>query len=204
MSNKNKVFESYNKIGEQFNEHRSHDLRMEKKYLQKLIEILPPQGKILDLGCGSGKPIAEFLLKQGFKVKGVDASEKMIKLAKKFVPEIQPELQDMRDLKLDQKYDAIIMWHSSFHLPAEDQRLLLTKLNNFLNPKGGLLFTTGPSEGEAWGENHGENLYHASLSQAEYREILSKSGFEVLSLDVEDPTAGGATVWFCRLHPHLR
>lgn len=199
MSDKSKVFESYNKIGEWFDSQRSHDLKMEEKYLHRLLSQLQPNAKILDLGCGSGRPIAEHLVNQGFQVKGVDGSARMVELAQKYVPQIHPEVQDMRKLKLTEKFEAIIMWHSSFHLPAEDQRKLLGELTQYLNPSGYLLFTSGPEAGEAWGENNGENLYHASLSQTEYREILATAGFEVLSLDVEDPTAGGATVWFCRL-----
>jgi 2-polyprenyl-3-methyl-5-hydroxy-6-metoxy-1,4-benzoquinol methylase len=153
----------------------------------------------LDLGCGSGRPIAEYFLKQNYLVKGIDGSQQMIELAKKYVPAMDSEVQDMRELKLNQKFDGIIMWHSSFHLPAEDQRILLPQLAGLLNPEGVLMFTSGPEAGEAWGENNGENLYHASLSQAEYREVLTQSGFEVLTLDVNDPTAGGATVWFCQL-----
>ena len=198
MNKKDKVYESYNKIGEWFDSQRSQDLRMEEKYLKKLMDKIPAKGRILDLGCGSGRPIAEFLLKKGFSVKGIDGSQQMVELAKKYVPAIEPEVQDMRALKLNDLFDGIIMWHSSFHLPAADQRLLIPQLVNFLNAKGCLLFTSGPDAGEAWGENNGENLYHASLSQAEYREILNNSGLDVLSLDVQDATAGGATVWFCQ------
>jgi 2-polyprenyl-3-methyl-5-hydroxy-6-metoxy-1,4-benzoquinol methylase len=35
---------------------------------------LPPGAAILDLGCGSGVPIAQALLADGFDVHGVDAS----------------------------------------------------------------------------------------------------------------------------------
>jgi SAM-dependent methyltransferase len=201
MSDKNKVYESYNKIGDWFDSQRAQELRMEKKHLDSFLSKIPKSEKILDLGCGTGRPIAVYLLSQGYDVKGIDASEKMISLAKKYVPSINPELQDMRNLNLNEKFGGIIMWHSSFHLPADDQRKLLAELPKFLKPNGKLLFTSGPAHGEAWGENAGENLYHASLSQDEYRKILTEGGFKVLSLDVEDKSAGGATVWHCQLEP---
>jgi 2-polyprenyl-3-methyl-5-hydroxy-6-metoxy-1,4-benzoquinol methylase len=172
---------------------------MEKKHLDRFLAQIKKEGKVLDLGCGSGRPMASYILSQGFSVKGIDGSDKMIELAKRYVPSIDPEVQDMRHLNLSEKFDGIIMWHSSFHLPYDDQRILLPKLAEILNPKGSLLFTSGPGQGEAWGENHGESLYHASLSQDEYRKILGEAGFKVISLDVEDKSAGGATVWLCRL-----
>lgn len=199
MSTKDKVYSLYNKIGEWFDSERSQDLRMEKKHLDRFLSQVKKEGNILDLGCGSGRPIASYVLSQGFHVKGIDGSQKMIELAKKYVPSINPERQDMRDLKLSEKFDGIIMWHSSFHLPHDDQRKLLPKLAHILNPQGSLLFTSGPGYGEAWSENYGENLYHASLSQEEYRQILTDAGFRIVSLDVEDKTAGGATVWLCLL-----
>nr|WP_234004975.1 class I SAM-dependent methyltransferase [Cronobacter turicensis] len=50
----------------------------EKVWLDKFISHLPPGGNILDLGCGNGSPIAEYLLSQGVNVTGVDSSPSMI------------------------------------------------------------------------------------------------------------------------------
>jgi ubiquinone/menaquinone biosynthesis C-methylase UbiE len=199
MSKKEKVYEVYNKIGAWFDSVRSQDLKMENKYLDSFLEGIPAGGNILDLGCGSGRPIAQYFLQKGYRVKGIDGSVAMVDMAKKYVPEIEPEVQDMRNLVLKAKFNGILMWHSSFHLPAEDQRRLIAKLPDFLNAQGRLMFTSGPHCAESWGDNNGEQLYHASLSQEEYREILTDAGFKVLSLDVSDPTAGGATVWLCQL-----
>lgn len=63
-----------------------------------------------------------------------------------------------------------------------------------------LLFTSGPSHGEAVGSFEGEPLYHASLDPAEYRALLHENGFAVVEHVVEDPDCGGHTVWLARLH----
>lgn len=199
MANKEKVFEQYNVIGAWFDEMRSRDLKMESGHLEQMIALLPSAGKILDLGCGTGRPIAEFLLYRGFTVKGIDGSSKMVELAKKYVPSINPEVQDMRSLSLNEKFDGIVMWHSSFHLPAADQKHLLLSLGQHLHKKGVLMFTSGPDQGEAWGDNNGESLYHASMSPEECRRTLAEGGFDVIAHTINDPTAGGATVWLCQL-----
>ncbi len=90
------------------------------------------------------------------------------------------------------------MWHSSFHLPTDDQINLFPALAQNLNPGGLLMFTSGTFHGEVWADNNGEDLYHASLSTQEYYALLEKLNFEVLSHVVEDSQAGGATVWLAR------
>jgi 2-polyprenyl-3-methyl-5-hydroxy-6-metoxy-1,4-benzoquinol methylase len=197
-SDKNKVYEVYNKIGDWFHKMRAQDLKMEEHHLQEFTSYLKKGAKILDLGCGTGKPIAEYLLAQGYEVTGVDGSEKMLALAKINIPKAKLIHQDMRQIDLKEKFDAIIMWHSSFHLPATDQEKLFPKLKEHLKPKGLLMFTSGLTNGEVWSENGGENLYHASLATNEYREILRQNNFEVLNYSEEDKKAGGATVWLTR------
>lgn len=197
-SDKNKVYESYDQIGDWFDKHRSKDLSFEKHILDKVVSYLPVNGKILDIGCGSGRPIAEYFLQKGFQVTGVDASHKMLDLARVYVPTAKLIFADMRNLKLDETFDALILWHSSFHLPIEDQRILFPLLKDHANPGAILVFTSGPDLGEAWGENGGVDLYHASLSQNEYKALLEENGFNIISLDVNDSKSGGATVWISR------
>jgi hypothetical protein len=57
------------------------------------------------------------------------------------------------------------------------------------------MFTSGPREGEAIGVCFEEPLYHASLSPAEYEELLMSNGFVVRSFAAEDLQCGGHTIW---------
>ena len=61
-----------------------------------------------------------------------------------------------------------------------------------------LMFNTGPQHGEAIGDYRGDPLYHASLAPGEYQSLINQSGFETIDHVVEDPLAGGRTVWLCR------
>jgi hypothetical protein len=65
-------------------------------------------------------------------------------------------------------------------------------------PGGILAFTSGVEEGEVWGDNGGEQLYHASLSTHEYQDLLTASSFDVLIHNIEDPNCGDATIWICQ------
>src|SRR3989339_1878009 len=197
MADKNNVYKDYEIIAEWFDEHRSREL-FEKPYLDKVISYLVPGAKILDLGCGMGEPIAQYFIEQGFDLVGIDGSQKLITLAQKRFPSATWIVEDMRHVKLSEKFDCIIAWHSLFHLTADDQRKMFKVIADHLNLNGMLLFTSGHEAGEVWSNNGGENLYHASLSADEYRSLLVQHNFEVLIHNIENKDCGGSTVWMAQ------
>lgn len=170
----------------------------EKVWLDRMLALLPDQANVLDLGCGSGKPLATYLIEQGCAITGVDSSELMLQMARANFPE-QTWLQaDMRQLNLEQKFDAILAWDSFFHLTQDDQRHMFAQFVRHAKLGTVLMFTSGPTHGEAIGELFGEPLYHASLSSEEYRHLLAQYGFEVLKMVSEDPECTGHTVWLAK------
>lgn len=195
--NKPKVYEAYEEIVEWYDDARAKNL-MELEYLNFVVNAIPARGSILDLGCGTGEPIAKFFLEQGFHVTGVDGSQKMIELCKKRFPEAKWLVSDMRDIKLQQQFDAVFAWHSLFHLDYDSQRRMFKLINAHLKPDGLLVFTSGDAEGETWSNNGGQNLYHASLSANEYSALLQASSFKVLLHKVCDANCGDATVWIAK------
>lgn len=76
---------------------------------------MPQQGAVvLDIGCGSGIPIARYLTDKGHPVTGVDSSPEMIALFRTNFPQQNANVADMRLLKLDQRYGGLIAWDSFF------------------------------------------------------------------------------------------
>ncbi|MFZ4115593.1 MAG: class I SAM-dependent DNA methyltransferase [Chthoniobacterales bacterium] len=197
MSNKHTAYQSYETISTWFDEHRSRDL-FEKEWLDKAIGLPPKRATVLDLGCGMGEPIIPYLIEQGFEVTGIDGSNKLLDLARVRFPQTRFILGDMRNFNLKEQFDLIIAWHSLFHLPHEDQRTMFNIFAMHLKDGGALLFTTGSEAGEVWSDNGGEDLYHASLSPDEYKQLLKSHGFELIAHQVEDEQCGGATVWLAR------
>lgn len=191
------VYRTYDKIARWFSENRGTAL-MEKNYLDGLTALLPARATVLDLGCGTGKPILGYLADKGLHVVGVDASSPMLDIAKENFPQAEFILRDMRLLDLGRRFDAIIAWHSFFHLPAADQPGMFKIFGEHINPGGILLFTSGTERGEAWGMNGGENLFHASLDTGEYESLLARHHFKVLRHVVKDPDCGYATVWMAQ------
>jgi SAM-dependent methyltransferase len=194
------VVSAYNNIAGWFDSTRTREL-IERPYLDFLAQALTPGAAILDLGCGTGEPILCFLVERRFRVTGVDASAAMIDIAARRFPGTRFLAGDMRDLALNDRFDAVIAWHSLFHLPHDDQRAMFGTFVRHVRPGGLLVFTTGSEHGEAWSENGGQALYHASLSLDEYRSLLETHGFHVVKHAQGDMACGGATVWVAQYYP---
>jgi SAM-dependent methyltransferase len=170
----------------------------EKGWLDRFTAMAPAGGTILDLGCGPAKPMAAYLLAQGFDVCGVDSSPSMIALARTNFPDRQWLVADMRKLALGKRFAGIVAWDSFFHLDYDDQWRMFPVFRDHAAAGAPLLFTSGPRHGEAIGSLRGEPLYHASLAPDEYRELLAANDFSVVAEKMEDPECGGHSVWLAR------
>lgn len=149
-----------------------------------------------------GKNVSDYLLARGLKLTGVDASSRMLAIARQQFPDTEFIQSDMRQLCMERKFDAIIAWHSFFHLPYEDQPAMFDIFKAHLNPNGLLLFTSGKTRGEAWGINGGQHLFHASLDTEEYQLLLKKHNFQILTYKEDDEECGNATIWLAQLEAH--
>jgi SAM-dependent methyltransferase len=170
----------------------------------RFARLLQPGATVLDLGCGSGVPVARKLVQQEFRVTGVDTSPDMIALCRERMPNQEWIVGDMRNVSLDRKFDGILAWDSYFFLESEDQRRMFAVFASHAADGCGLMFNTGPAHGEATGSYRGEPLYHASLDPVEYRSLLDRGGFDLLEHVVEDARAGGRTVWLARARSKQR
>jgi|SRR6185295_9843033 len=191
------VWRVYDKVAQEWANVR-RGFAGEQPYLEAIVERLPPDSRILDLGCGTGIPVARFFIERGYAVTGVDAAPAMLALARAAFPAAEWTEHDMRTLALNRRFDAIIAWDSFFHLPPDDQRAMFSVFGRHAAPQGLLLFTSGPSEGAAIGDLFGHELYHASLGPEEFHRLLAEQGFSVLLHRSEDPKCGLHTVWLAQ------
>jgi SAM-dependent methyltransferase len=170
----------------------------EREWLDRFSAHLRQGSSILDIGCGSGEPIARYLIHRGFAVSGVDASPTLISLCRERFPGRPWHVADMRALALQDTFDGLLAWDSFFHLNHDDQRRMFPIFRRHASPHAALMFTSGTSHCEAIGSYRGEPLYHASLDPEEYRTLLTANGFSVLEHVVEDPLCGGHTIWLAK------
>jgi SAM-dependent methyltransferase len=173
----------------------------ERSWLDRFRAAVGGRAGILDVGCGSGEPIAGYLIACGHEVTGLDASPSLIGLCASRFPDQTWIVSDMRRMALGGRFGGIIAWDSFFHLAPADQRAMFAVFGAHAKPGAALMFTSGPAAGEAIGSYRGDALYHASLDPADYIALLAEAGFAVLEHRVEDPACGGRTVWLARAAP---
>lgn len=170
----------------------------ESVWLDPFAALLPVDGTVLDVGCGTGDPIAHYFMQKGFSVTGVDFSTRMLDLARKRFPMGKWIIEDMRTLNLGKQFDGIIGWNSFFHLTQDEQRATLARLAFHLAPNGALMLTVGPLQGEVIGHVGDEQIYHSSLSPEEYAKILTGLHIEIIEFKTEDPNCDQQTVLLAR------
>src|SRR5438270_13554863 len=88
----------------------------DKPWHDRFIAALPRAASILDLGCGSGSPVAQYMVDHGLHVTGVDTSPTLISLRRQRLPGQEWVVEDMRSLQLSRRFDGILAWGSFFHL----------------------------------------------------------------------------------------
>jgi ubiquinone/menaquinone biosynthesis C-methylase UbiE len=188
---------------------RAHDFdrvrtrsMMELPYLERVTSLAPPPGKVLDVGCGSGEPIARYFFGRGYEITGIDFADEMLAMCRTRFPTMTWRTMDMRHLDLPDRFEIVIAWDSFFHLGPNDQRAMFPRFSRHTAEGGVLMFTSGTSEGEAvGGDLCGDQLYHGSLDTAEYARQLDRHGYDVVLHRIGDPDCGGHTVWIARRRP---
>ena len=191
------IVDLYERHARDFDQDRSRKLQ-EKAWLDRFLRHVRPSGVVLDIGCGMAEHIARYVLEASFRVVGVDSSRSMIEMCRARFPDSEWIVADMRELRLERRFDGLLAWDSFFHLHMDDQRQMFPRFAAHALPGAPLMFTSGPSHGEAIGSYRGEPLYHGSLDPSEYERLLLGNGFSVLAHVSNDPECGEHTVWLTR------
>ncbi|MCY3782299.1 MAG: class I SAM-dependent methyltransferase [Chloroflexi bacterium] len=150
--------------------------------IRGLLERLEDGAAVLDVGCGSGVPIAKSLAER-HRVTGVDVSGKMVRLARRQVPSGDFRCADVVSTTFEpSSFDAVVALYSIFHIPREAQLALFRRLHRWLKAGGYLLCTLShhSEPGYTEGDFHGVTMYWSNYGLGEYLGTLANSGFVVL------------------------
>ena len=115
----------------------------EKKQLIKFSKKSLSNFNILDLGCGGGL-VCEPLARLGANITGIDFVKKNIIAAKKHAKKSNTNIeylhQDINNLKLKKKYDAVLILEVLEHI--EDWKKIIINVKKLLKPGGKIIIST--------------------------------------------------------------
>lgn len=140
---------------------------------------------MVDVGCGSGKPISTVLAEEGFKVFGIDASPALVAEFRRQFPsaEIVCETAQTSDF-FRRKFDGAVAVGLLFLLPANDQREVIDRVAGALEPGGRFLFSA-PRWPCAW-DDMLTGQPSLSLGEEEYLRALEQAGMKLLGHYVDE------------------
>ena len=124
----------------------SHDYLAEpffREAFEEWLGMLPANGRVLEIGCGHGEPIAAALAAAGQRVTGIDPSAQMIAQARQAAPE-----QDFRQLALavleeTDAFDGACSFFSLLCMDPIELRIGLERLHRALKVGAPLLIVSG-------------------------------------------------------------
>lgn len=95
---------------------------------------------VLELGCGTGNILHG--LSKNYNVTGIDISLEMLKIAKKKIPKGKLYLQDIRNFRLEKKFDVILCLYDTInHLTLfNDWKKIFKNVYEHLNDNGIFIF----------------------------------------------------------------
>lgn len=170
-----------------------------RKYVEPVLNRLAPGAKVLDLGCGTGEPVAAYAAARGFQVVGVDESEKMLEIARRVVPGAEFVRADMCEVSLAGVFAAAVAWDSVFHVGRARHREIFRKLHGLLDPGGLLLLSAGGSGHEGFtSEMYERTFFYSAHEPGETLRLLTGEGFEVELCEEDDPSSRGHIVVVAR------
>ena len=110
------------------------EITSRKARLAAFLALLPPGGRILELGCGAGGDTAE-MLAQGFDVRATDGSPELADVASKRLGRRVDTLL-FHELDEVEAYDAVWANACLLHVPRDELADILALIRRALKPAG--------------------------------------------------------------------
>lgn len=185
-SSRNKLLNrsSYNKIADKWQIARQNGSI--SSLLVLFANKLKEGSSVLDIGCGTGRPVTKFLSEKNFVITAIDISDKMIQKAQSLnLKNANFIVCDFFDFKPNVKFDGVVAFDSFFHFPKDEQKNIYTLVGKMLKKDGYLLFTHGKYNIEIIDKMFDQEFYYSSLEIKEVKILLEEAGFEIVKL-IED------------------
>lgn len=157
------------------------------KEINTFVSQLPQNARVLDAGCGTGLPIARFLVKNGFEVVGIDLSDAMVATAQANVPEASFHQMNMTDISLPpESFDGVISCYTIIHTPREKHADIFRSFYKVLKPQGLMLVSVASWAWEEIADYLGVEMFWSHYDPSKTKSLIIDAGFDIeFGRDVE-------------------
>ena len=138
------------------------------------LKYLGTSGRILDLGCGSGRD-ALYFKKLGYVVDAIDGSEELCKLATQYT-KIPVKCMKFNELDMLDSYDGIWACSSLVHIKKKELIDVLKKISKALK-EDGILYVALKN---GIGEETIKGRYFSYIEKDEFEKISNSLGFKLI------------------------
>jgi SAM-dependent methyltransferase len=177
---KSTVATGYDLIAECYLERYGRSL-VRDQWLGKLITLLPTKSRVLDLGCGSGVPVARELARRGHDVVGIDGSARQVSFARLNVSNAHFIHADMTRVEIaPSSFDAVVAFYSIPHVPRAEHADLLLRVASWLKPGGVFLASLGADRSADWrGSWLGVEMFFSHYAAEVNEQLVRQAGFDI-------------------------
>ena len=156
------------------------------EYFLAILNVRSPH--ILDLGCGTGVPYGQFLIKKKCIITGIDCSEKHLNMALSNIPQANLICADLLNCEFPSVFNGAIMLYSLFHVPRIFHMKVLKKIYRHLSKEGKILLNVreGDSDGVKYKEDFcGKPMCWSHYSYKAFKVMADSVGYKVETLGDE-------------------
>ncbi|MFD8495212.1 class I SAM-dependent DNA methyltransferase [Amycolatopsis sp. NPDC059657] len=157
------------------------------KAVRELLERLPPAARVLDIGSGTGRPVAHDLAAAGCRVTGIDVSGVMIGIARAQVPSAEFIQADVREwTSPPESWEAVCAFFPFLQMSRAETESVLAKIARWLVPGGYLSIVTVPKDIEEVDVDFlGRTVRVTSFAPADLVARVESAGLTVLGTHAE-------------------
>lgn len=184
---KKNVLDVFNTTAEKYVEYFGDDWEF-KNEIDGFIHSVVSNGKVLDLGCGSGY-ISKYITDNNLQSIRIDFSEKMIEIANKKYPQIPFYKMDIANVDgffEENTFDGLLAIYTLYFIPKEQMDRVLESLSKILKNGAPFFMVTQIGKGEIFVDeslmpesSQKKALFVNLNTQEELLELLQKHNFNV-------------------------